>query len=278
MRSELARIQGSMDAQAEQFASRVADIERQRDAAVSEAAYAKARFAAQGGVGGEGTPQQFDMPRGASASPDVDRVNEISKRLAAALTQQQELKVQFEQLSAESEAERRARVLAEEGVDAAQRRVSELETYRQRDAAEVESLRSQLHEAQRTARESEVACAEAVASSRSIETEHRELSGLRAVHIEELKRQAIAFQKLQEALKASTEKADSFEQKHGEEQERSVSLEQKHAQLRSDHENLVTELESARRRLRDAEELGEKHAAEARTRCLCAMPIWTSKL
>jgi chromosome segregation ATPase len=266
MRSELTRIQGSMDAQAEQFASRVAEIERQRDAAVSEAVYAKARFAAQGGGGsGDGTLQQFDMPRGTSASPDVDRVNEISKRLAAALTQQQELKVQFEQLSAESEAERKARMLAEEGVDAAQKRVSELEAYRQRDATEVESLRSQLHESQRVARESEVACAEALASSRSIEMEHRELSGLRDVHLEELKRQAQAFQKLQEALKASIEKADSFEQKHGEEQERSVSLEQKHAQLRSDHEKLVTELESTQRRLHDAEEFGNKHAAEART-------------
>ena len=265
MRSELARIQGSMDVQAEQFANRVAEIERQRDAAVSEAAYAKARFAAQGGVSGEGTPQQLDMQRGPSVSPDVDRVNEISKRLAAALTQQQELKVQFEQLSAESEAERRARLLAEEGMDAAQRRVSELETYRQRDAAEVESLRTQLHEAQRVARESEVACAEALASSRSIEAEHRELFGLRDMHVDELKRQAIAFQKLQEALKASMEKADSFEQKHGEERERSVSLEQKHAQLRSDHDNLVTELESTKRRLRDTEELSDKHAAEART-------------
>ena len=267
MRSELARIQGSMDSQSEQFASRVAEVERQRDAAVSEAAYAKARFAAQGGAaaaaGQEGVPQ-FDMAPGV-ASPDVDRVNEISRRLAAALTQQQELKTQFEQLSAESEAERKARVLAEECADAAQKRVSELEAYRQRDAAEVENLRAELHEAQRIARESEVTCAEALASSRSIEAEHRELSGQRDRHVEEMKNQATAFQKLQEALNASTEKADLFERKHGEERERALSLEEKHAQLRSDHENLVTELESVRQRLREAEEVGDKHAAEART-------------
>lgn len=261
MRAELARLQGNMDAQAEAFANRVAEVERQRDAAINEAAYSKTRLVAQGGSQA-GTPQ-LDMPRGAS-SPDVDRVNEISKRLAAALNQQQELRAQFDLLESETETERRARVLAEETADAAQKRVSELEGYRQRDVSEVENLRAQLHEAERIAREAEAACTEALASSRSIEVKHRELSTQNARHLEERKNQMASFQKLQEALAASSQKADLFVEKHEEERERALALEQKHAQLRSDHENVVTEFESLKRRLRDSEELGEKHALEAR--------------
>jgi len=261
MRSELARIQGNMDAQAEAFANRVGEVERQRDAAISEAAYLKTRLVAQGGSQ-TGTPQ-LDMPRSAN-SPDVDRVNEISKRLAAALNQQQELKAQFDQLASETEAERRARALAEETADTALKRVTELEGYRQRDVSEVETLRVQLHEAEREAREAEASCAEALGSLRSIEVEHRELSLQNARHIEDKKAQINSFQKLQEALVASSQKADLFEQKHGEERERSIALQQEHTMLRTDHEGLKTELEALKRRLRDSEEIGDKHASEAR--------------
>lgn len=262
MRAELARIQGNMDAQAEVFANKVAEVEKQRDAAINEAAYSKARLVAQNGSQA-GTPQ-LDMPRSAT-SPDVDRVNEISKRLAAALDQQQNLKAQFDLLATETENERRARMLAEETIDTAQKRVSELENYRQRDVSEVESLRAQLHEAERQAREAEANCAEAVSSSRSIEVRHRELSMQNAKHLEDKKSYMASFQKLQEALNASTEKADVFERKHSEEQERALALEQKHVELKSNHENVLTELESLKRRLRDSEELGDKHASEART-------------
>ncbi|KAH0115935.1 hypothetical protein KCU82_g23556, partial [Aureobasidium melanogenum] len=50
MRAELAKVQGSIDSQAEAAAARIAEIEKQRDTAISEAVFAKAKLAGQGGA------------------------------------------------------------------------------------------------------------------------------------------------------------------------------------------------------------------------------------
>ncbi|KAE9983892.1 hypothetical protein Vi05172_g9889 [Venturia inaequalis] len=263
MKAELSRIQGSIDSQSEITASRIAEIEKQRDAAISEAVYAKAKLAAHGG-GSQGETPQPDSGRGV-VSPDLDRANEMSKRLAVSLTAQNELSARMERIVAELESERKARNLAEETAEAAQQRVSELDLYKQRTASELESLRAELHEAQRLARDEAANSAQALSSSRALELDKNELSTKHARVLDDSKSHTIILQTLREAVTASSEKADLLERKLEEEKMNRSEAEQKLAQLKHEHDNRTAELETTTRQLRDTEELAEKHAAEART-------------
>jgi Kelch motif len=263
MRQEIARIQGSMEQQADTFAARVADIEKQRDAAVTEAAYAKAKLAAHGGGSQAGTPQP-DVSREAG-SPELDRADDMGRRLANTLKQNNDLNFRLEALAAQLEAERTARQLAEDTADAAQRRVSELDSYRQVSSSEVESLRAELHEAQRTAREETANFTEAQSTLKLLEVDKSELSERHGKLQEEHKAHASVLNTLREALNASSDKASLLERKLEEERDSRSTIEQKLAQIKAQHEERTIELENMTRRLRDAEELAEKHAEEART-------------
>lgn len=262
MRAELAKVQGSIDFQTVSAANKIAEVEKQRDAAINEAVYAKTKLAAHGGSQA-GTPQP-DGSRG-TGTPELDRVNEINRRLAASLAAQTELSSKLEKLNLEVEAERKARRLAEETAEAAQKRVSELDSYRQRSASEMESLRAELHEAQRIARDESANSSEARASSRLLAVDKNELSSRLAKVLEDAKNHAIVLQSLRDAVAASSDKASLLEHKLEDERRQRDSLEQKLFQLRAEHEDRTTELESTSRRLRDTEELAEKLAVEART-------------
>jgi hypothetical protein len=262
MKAELQRVQGSIEAQAETTASRIAEIEKQRDAAVSEAVYAKAKLAAHGGGSQAGTPQPD--ARGMS-TPDIERNNDMGRRLAGMLTAHNELSGKLESLTAELEVERRARSVIEESAEAAQRRASELDLYKQRAASELESLRAELHEAKRVARDESTKSAEALASLRMHELDKNEFANKHAKAVTESKNHAAILQTLREAVTASTEKADLLERRVSEERELREAAEQKHAQLKNEHESSVSELAATSRKLREVEEMAAKHAEEART-------------
>lgn len=262
MKTEMERVQASIRSQAEDAAKRIAEVERQRDAAVSEAIYAKTKLAAHGGGSQRGTPQP-DGPRNVD-TPDADRLHDTNRRLAAAIAAQAELTTKVEQLSRQVEAEIRAKQLAEETAEAAQKRVNELDSTRQKATAESERLRAELHEAERVARDVSTSAAEAESSAKLLAIDKQELSAKFAKTSEEFKAQTAIIQSLRDAVVASTEKTTLLEKKLSEEREQSDSLRQKLSQLRSEHEARMTELETITQKLRDAEELAESHAEEAR--------------
>ncbi|KAJ4346187.1 Negative regulator of mitotic exit [Ascochyta clinopodiicola] len=262
MKAEVDRVQTSIKTQGSDAAKRIAEVERQRDAAISEAIYAKTKLAAHGGGSQSGTPQ-FDGGRN-TETPDLDRMNDISRRLAASLAAQAELTTLVEKLSQEVEAEKKAKELADETAEAAQRRVQELDSSRQKAAAESESLRAELHEAERVAREVSASAAEAETSSRLLAVDKRELSDKVAHFSSESTNYAAVLETLREAVAASSEKSSLLERKLEEERGQSDSIRQKLSQLRAEHEARTTELETTSQKLRDAEELAEKHATEAR--------------
>ncbi|KAJ8105304.1 hypothetical protein OPT61_g10260 [Boeremia exigua] len=261
MKAEVDRVQTSIKTQGEDAAKRIAEVERQRDAAISEAIYAKTKLAAHGGSQ-SGTP----LPDGVrnTETPDLDRMNDISRRLAVSLAAQSELNTMVEKLTHEIEAEKKAKQLADETAEAAQARVQELDSTRQKAAAESESLRAELHEAQRVAREVSVNAAEAEASSRLLAVDKEELSGQVAHFTTQSATHAAVLVSLREAVAASSEKSGLLERQLEEERTQSESVRQKLAQLRAEHEARTSELETATQKLRDAEELAEKHATEAR--------------
>lgn len=259
VRSQLAEVQESVTARENAAAQEVAELEAQRDTAIREAAYAKAKFAAHGGSR-IGTPQSETTSRDLT---NDDRSSDISRKLAAALATQQELRTTVASLNSEIQNERRTRELAEGTADAAQKRAAEFG--QSRNPGEVESLRTELHQLGRTAREEAVAKSEAHARAQLLEVVKEDLERKLGEAMEDTKQHSITFASLREAVTASTEKASLLERKLEEERRQRNLVDQKLLQLRAEHEERTAELDDTTRKLRDAEEMASTHAAEAKT-------------
>lgn len=260
MRTELNNVQGSVDQQAVLAARKIAEVEKQRDAAVNEAIYAKAKLAAHGGSTSS-TPQPDE-------ARDLGRISEdrssiISRKLASAIELQRDLQHQLDTLIAENEAEKRARQLAEDTASAAQARINDLETYKQTNSSEVERLKAELHDIQKDHRQVSLACAEAVASAKVLQSEKSDLESRHKELEDASKDHSDTFESLREAIAASAAMKTLLERKLEEERSQRDVVEDKLRRLRSEHEDRTTELEAASRKLKDAEELAEKHAQEA---------------
>ncbi|KAK4229558.1 putative Tip elongation aberrant protein 1 [Podospora fimiseda] len=256
MRNELANVQASVDKQAVLAAKQIAEAEKQRDAAIQEAIYAKAKLAARGGSA-RSTPQLDDK----EAS---DRISEMSRKLAHALNSQKDLQDQVDRLSSELSSEKTARKLADDTANAAQKRMTDLENYKQQNASEVERLKAELHMAQREAREQSVAAAEAIAASQMMRVEKEELEQSYNEAVGSSKGNASTFETLRGALAASAETKTLLERKLDEERVLREKIETKLNKLKIEHEARTAELVAATQRLRDAEELAEQHANEAK--------------
>ena len=256
MRGELTHVQEKIASQSRSAAEKIATIERQRDNAINEAVYAKTRLAGQGG------PPDGE---GGQRSPDQDRNSDMSRRLASSLAAQSELSKRIDHLIQEADRDKKARQLAEEMAEASQKRIAEMESHRQEHSAELESVRTELHEAQRTAREFSASHAEIKSQHEMLSVEKRELDSHMERATSESSEHTLMLTSLRDAVHASTEKAEMLEQKLSDEREQRNELEQQLRRLQTEHAERTSELESASRRLRDAEEMAEKHAQEART-------------
>ena len=259
MRAQLAEVQGTVDSRIEAAAQQVAEVEQQRDTAIREAVYAKARLAAQGGSH-TGTPQSD----GASRDMGIDdRSSDIGRKLAAALATQTELRSSIEALKAEMESERQAREMAEGTAEAAQKRIAEFnESY---NPGELESLRMELHEVSKVARDESALRTELQSQKEFLKGEKEDLAKRLEEALENAQQHSVTFASMREAVSSSTDKTNMLERKLEEERRQREHLDAKLMQLRSAHEERTAELESTSKRLRDAEELAETHANEAST-------------
>ncbi|KAF3350234.1 hypothetical protein VD0002_g6087 [Verticillium dahliae] len=259
MRTELASVQSAVDKQAILAAKQIAEAEKQRDAAIQEAVYSRAKLAAHMGGSTASTPQ-LDSDRDAD-----DRSNEISKKLAAALNYQKSLQAQLETMKTELEAEKRARQLADDTANASQKRMAELETYKTMNSPELERLKAELHMIQREAREQSVKFAEVTAAMQLLQVEKDEFQTKYTDSIGNSKEQNQTFDSLREAVAASAEMKLLLERKLDEERTLREKIDGKFTKLKAEHEARTAELVAVTQRLRDAEEISEKHAQEART-------------
>ncbi|PYH40978.1 putative cell polarity protein (Tea1) [Aspergillus saccharolyticus JOP 1030-1] len=261
MRAELAKMQATVDRQAAIASKRVAEVEHQRDVAVNEAAYSRAKLAAHGGSQ-RGTPQP-DGPAQDSDEAISERSTEISRRLALALASQNDLKSKLEMMTTEYEQEKRARELAEETCEATRRRLAELEMNNSK--LEAESLRAELHQAEASVREESMLRSEAESAVKQLTLDKEELTQKLEESTSRLRDYGNNLGSLREAVTASSDKSALLERQLDDERERREGLERKLLQLRSEHEERTAELENATRRLRNAEELIEIHSKEAET-------------
>ncbi|EAA36526.3 hypothetical protein GE21DRAFT_2107 [Neurospora crassa] len=257
MRTELANVQNSVDKQAVLAAKQIAEAERQRDAAIQEAIYAKAKLAAQGGSA-RSTPQ-LDMDKDGN-----DRVGEMSRKLAQALSIQKDLQDQVDRLKIDLDAEKKARKLADDTASAAQKRMADLEHYKQKNSGEVEQLKAEMHMLQRQAREAEVAASEFESTAQMLRLEKDELENKYNEAVGNSKQSVETFQSLREAVAATTEMRETLERKLDEERALREEVEATLNKLKAEREVQAAELATITQRLRDAEERAERHANEAR--------------
>lgn len=262
MKTELAKMQANVDRQASIASKRVAEVEHQRDIALNEAAYARARLAAHGGGGGS----QGGTPMSEMSNRDLDennsqRATEITRRLALALTVQNELKSKVESLSLELQEEKRAKELAEELHEMTNKRLTELEL--QNNPLELESMRVELHQLQSSYREEAAARSEAEAALKMLQVDYTELAEKHEDISSRMENHGLNVVSLRDAVQASVAKAELMEQQLEEERQHRDTIERKLLHLRAEHEERTTELENTARRLREAEELAATLAKEA---------------
>ena len=259
MKAELTEVRSSFASRVGEAAKQVSQAEQQRDAAVREAVYAKTKLAAHGGTP-TGSPQLDDSSRDIDHS---DRSTDIVRKLGAALALQKELQTKLSVLNTEHATEKQAREVAENNADAAQKRALELD--QARNPAELESLRAELHEAQRIAREESAQRTDAQARANLLEIDNDELKHQLEESTAHSTEHGTMLGSLREAVNASQEKSSMMESKLHQEREGREVVQRKLMQLMTEHEERTAELESTTKKLRDAEELAEKHANEAQT-------------
>ncbi|KAI1749290.1 hypothetical protein F4782DRAFT_311224 [Xylaria castorea] len=257
MRQELANVQSSVDKQAVLAAKQIAEAERQRDAAIREAVYAKAKMAAH--TGSAVSTSQTETERGADPS---EHGAEMSRKFAAALNLQKEFQNNLSRAGSDLVAEKRARQLADETLSATQKRMTELESYKQETSLEIERLRAELHMTQREAREQSVIATEAVATTKLLRIEKEEFE---AKYNEAAgnKEESDTFESLRKAVAMSTDMRNHLERRYDEERSQREIAESQLNQLKTEHEARTAELVAVTQRLRDTEELAERNAAEA---------------
>ena len=259
MRANLAEVQGSVTKRENLAAQQLAEIEHQRDNAIREAVYAKAKLAAHGGSHA-GTPQSETLTRDLDSE---DRSNDIGRKLAVALATQNELRTTIASMTNDLQNERRIRELAEGTADAAQKRIAEFED--SRNPGELEKLRTELHHTGKTAREEAAVKAEAHAKLQVLQVDKDDIARQLAEALEHSKQHSVTLASLKEALTSSTDKTSILERKLDEEREQHETVERKLFHLRQEHEERTAELDETTRRLRDAEEMANTHAAEAKS-------------
>lgn len=258
LRTKLAEVQGSVESRENIAAQQVAEIEQERDIAVREAAYAKTKLAAHSDSH-DGTPLSESLSR----EPDEDRSDDLSRKLAAALAIQNELRTSISSMTAEIEVEKRAREVAEGLADAAHKRALELD--QTRTPAEVESLRMELFNLGKTARDEAAQKSEAQTKMQTLELDKEDLTRQLDESREMTEHHSTMLVSLREAVGASTDKSTLLQNKLEEERAQREAVDLRLLQLRAEHEERIAELETTTRKLRDAEELVSKHANEAQT-------------
>ncbi|KAL2891115.1 Tip elongation aberrant protein 1 [Ceratocystis lukuohia] len=255
MKSELAAVQSSVDKQSILASKQIAEAEKQRDAAIQEAVYAKAKLAGLTGSAAN-TPQLEDRD-------DSDRNDDISRRLASSLNIQKDMILQINSLKADLEVERKARKLADDTAAASQRRMVELEAYKQMTSPEVERLKAEVHSLQRESRDQTVLYTETLAAMQLLKVEKDELSNKYNDGVSTSKDTSETISSLKAAVAASAETKAHMEKLYTEERALREEAESKLSKLSSDLEARTSEVASLSQRMRDAEAMAEKYAQEA---------------
>ena len=251
-RHQLARVKELVKDQTRTASERISETERQRDEALADASYVRARLAAA-------TTQSGDD----NISPaQTDRAAELSKKLVAALAVQNELTLKVEGLEAQLQVEKTARLVAEETAESHLGKFNDAERRRMEGWTELEELREKHVEAQRAAADERAKSVDHVAVAGNLRVEAEELRKQVAELTQLLDVQTDAVQATKASIHAAVERAELAENSLQVERQRRVELEKEVAQLKQelasfdDHTSQIDELEQ---QLKQAREEAESH-------------------
>jgi hypothetical protein len=261
LKGQLVKVQSEVDSQSASAAKRIQEIERQRDVAVQEAVYAKAKLAA---LGGPVTPVPGDRGGSDTASMDTEKMTDMSRKLAASLSAQADLSAKVEVLTQEVSSEKMARQLSEETAAAAQARITELDEYRNWAASQIETLRAELLDAGKAYRDEAALGQEATAEVKLLRLDQAELTSRLEDVLAENRNYQSSIEHLGKAMQATNHKSGTLERQLEEERLTKEALERRLGQLRSEYEEKTADLQSMNQRLKDVEELMETYAQEAK--------------
>jgi len=165
-RHQLSRVKELVKDQTRMASERIAEAERQRDEALSDAAYVRARLAAA------------QTGEDSSSPIQDDRAAALGKKLVLALSMQNELSIKVEDLTNQLAAENAARKQAEEMCCTHAEKLEDSQRRRNEHSSALEEMRVKLHEAQR-----------AVTDERTKSVDHEALVANLRIETAELKKQ-----------------------------------------------------------------------------------------
>jgi len=262
MRTELSKVQEALVVESNTAAEKIAQVQKERDAAIQEAVYAKTRVAARG--------VKFSDSTRNTPTPDADRSEDVNRRLASTLAAHNELTQRMQALSSELESEKRARQLAQDSADAAHSRAQELDTHKQENVSEMERLRKELHESQGLARRAASEQTQTKGDMDLLTIDKNELTAKLESAQETARNHNNVLASLHDIIRSSTEKASLMERKLEEERRRlqderqqSATLEEQLAQLRTEHSLRESELARTVSRAEELESEVAHHKEEA---------------
>src|SRR5205085_7501804 len=217
-RHQLSRVEELVKDQTLTASERIAEMERQRDEALSEAAYARARLAAaQSGEAGE---------------VQTDRAAELGRKLVIALSMQNELSMKVDDLSAQLSSERKARKIAEKTAKGHLSKFDDAEARRKEHWAQLEEWKGKLAETQKVATDEKVRALDHSATAYNLRIENDELKKQVAELTELVGSQTSAVKATKAAITSAAERADSAEKQLSVERSQKAELEKEIAQLK----------------------------------------------
>jgi chromosome segregation ATPase len=247
-RHQLARVKELVKDQTRTASERISEAERQRDEALADASYIRARLAAA--QSGDESPARDD------------RATELSKKLVVALAIQNELTVKLEGLEGQLQVEKTARQVAEETAQSHFGKYDDVERRRKEAWIQLEEFREKHADAQRVAVEERAKSVDHVAVVGNLRVEAEELKRQVVEMTELLDVQTNAVQATKVSINSAVERAEAAENSLQLERSHRIELEKEIVQLKQelgsldDHHSRIEDLE---RQLKQAREEADSH-------------------
>jgi len=251
MKTELLNLNKIMEERSKNTSLQIGQIESQRDLAINEATISKARLAAIISTTNDG-----------NGNNNIDdHINELNKKLSITINKYTELNKKVEIITKEYETEKEARLLAEESIEILK---SSSTNNGSNSNAEIDSLRQELSEIQKIAREESIKSLEATTAHKLIQIDKDDLNLKLQTSLIKSDNHESILSSLKLAIESSESKTILLEQQIGQERSARNDIESQLSIIKLQHDEKIKELESLTRKLKDVQELSDKNGKESK--------------
>ncbi|RIA83176.1 hypothetical protein C1645_834209 [Glomus cerebriforme] len=251
LKQEIRKSKASIINQAQIASQKITDSERARTAALQEAVYLKAKLVAI-----------TNASESELASIEVERANDLEKRLTQALIEKEEIQNKFIQSQQNLDYEKTSRESAEERAKNSTIRAEEAEEAHARVLAELATLHSRATSAESQLRETKSKLAESIAELTQYRTEIDNIQPQISQSQQSIDQHKRALEQANNALTAANERTNELESLWKQARQDIVNLEKEAAGLRAELDVKMRDLDRSKARTNDMERLLEKAQKE----------------